>query len=120
MLDIKGLVDELVALRKANGLSQRAMAKKLGVSYTTVQDIEKYIRGLWIEDVDRWLEACNLTLARFFAQRASKAERALAEKDRELMDLFHGAIKVSDYRAILKPILEAYSNALKQFDRNEQ
>lgn len=120
VLDLDQLVNELIALRKRKKMSQRELAEKIGVSYTTIQDIEKRERSLWIEDLDKWLEACGANTVLWLAQHLQAGERKIAERDRKLLKLFRRSLRSSTHRQIIDGLLRSWYGDDEPTDENPQ
>jgi len=114
VLDEAELRAEFIRLRNASELSQRALAKKIGVSYGTVNSFEAGRVSIWLFDALRWLEACGVDpIVWFIGQLSAEGKkeraadeqmlitirRALRRKDRrETLSLFCGQWQAADER----------------------
>lgn len=67
------LIEELRRVRKHAGLTQTALADKLGVAQSFVAKVEGAERGLDVIEFVRWLEAANA-----FEERATVLDRVRA------------------------------------------
>jgi len=86
------LVDKLIKLREARGLSQNSLAKLSGIGQTTLSDIENRKKSPNIITLEKICAALNVTLAEFFADD-DLATVAAHRSDGEYGDLPKEAIE---------------------------
>ena len=68
------IVDALISLREKAKLSQKAIAREIGLTQPDVSKIERRERRIDVLETLRWVRATNADPAEFFAQFASSEE----------------------------------------------
>jgi transcriptional regulator with XRE-family HTH domain len=110
VLDLQQVAKDLAALRDSRGYSQRAFAKEIGLSYSTVQAIESGKVRIWLDDFEKWLEACGTTLLQYVSKSAVSKDYIELQKDVQIFHLFERAIQVPAKREQLNLYLQSLTS----------
>lgn len=101
-----GLVRRLAALREAAGLSQRGLARRMGISHSHVSNVERGDRRLSIPMAYRWALACGSSLDEVLGEPGSSSvDRVgglMALLDEETADLY---LDIGRVLAIAPPVV---------------
>lgn len=95
-------------MRAARFKSQREFEKKSGLNYAKVNRIENQAnkRGIPIDDMERWLLACDSSLVAYLTEYASLEDLKKTEKDAKLLADIRFALRNPKTRNQLKAYVE--------------
>ena len=105
-------------MRESTGLSQRALAQQIGVSHTTISNIEDGEKATSLELLSRWAAACGSDLSQVFPEMTREHILLLiSELPKPEFELVAKLAKLvqhlpQDYRSILEGMFDIQAREL--------
>lgn len=72
-MDRRAIAAKLKTLRERTGEGRADFARRIKMGYSHAQNIEEGIGDIQVDTLKRWLEGCNTSLSKFFAELESEA-----------------------------------------------
>ena len=122
-IDVDDIVKNLITLRKGRNVSQRKIAKAIGVSYTTIQRVEKgtdKLKKLDVVDMANWLEACGSTITQYFLDQASASEIRASARNREILQRLSVALASPRHRRTIEALLDSWESEVERSDKDQR
>lgn len=105
---MKQIIEDLIELRKHHFKSQRAFEKASGLSREIVRKTELGERSPSLEDLVKWLEACNVDPVLYLTQFLSANARKILASDPDLDRQLRSAIRNPEKRRLIESLLKAW------------
>lgn len=118
VLDKQRLIDELKILRAQTGKSLRAFGAASGLGREITRKIERESRDVSLGEVIAWTEACGVDPVVWLSQFLDEPGKRIRQRDRILISSVQRALKIPSRRKIIESLVEAWTLADEQVDKN--